>query len=114
MIIDRFTLNERTFSPERLLTAAPSDVDAVVLGRERLGRTPTAILKVTPRQESSLIVSMKIWVGENDWLIRKVEIEEVGRKQTTYTVRDVAVDIGIPDARFTFQPPEGAEIVDLR
>ena len=114
VIIDRFSVNERTFSPERLLTAAPSDFEAVVLGRERLGKIPTVVLKLTPRQDNSLIRSLKIWVGENDWLIRKVEMEEIGRKLTTYTVSDLEIDPGLPDARFTFEVPEGAEIVDLR
>ena len=49
-----------------------------------------------------------------EWMVRQAEIIDANGKQTTYTVQQVKVNIGLPDARFVFQPPGGTDVVDLR
>ena len=57
---------------------------------------------------------MKIWVQEGEWIIRKAELLDLHGKRTTYQVHSIKTNTGVPDARFTFQAPAGAETVDLR
>ena len=57
---------------------------------------------------------MKLWVDNSTWLIKKAEILDVNGKQTEYVVTDIKTNVGLEDSRFTFQVPEGVEIVDLR
>jgi chaperone LolA len=113
VLIDRFSMDERMFSPERILTAAPEDFSAVLLGKEKIGTHETVVLKLTPTEEG-LVKTMKIWIGESDHLTRKVEMVDANGKETTYLVSDLRVNTGVPESRFTFKAPEGAEVVDLR
>ncbi len=113
VLIDRFVLDEQAFSPERILTAAPGDFSAVIIGREKVAGQQTIVLKLLPASEG-FVKSMKLWIGESDYLTRKAEIVDANGKETSYLVNDLRVDTGIPESRFTMKVPEGAEVVDLR
>ncbi|MBI4535252.1 MAG: outer membrane lipoprotein carrier protein LolA [Ignavibacteriae bacterium] len=114
VLIDNFKLQDNPFSPEKILTGAPKDFYATTLGRERVGKSEAIVLKLVPKDDQSVVKSMKLWVDDGDWLIKKVEISDVNGKQTEYLVNDIKVNIGLTDSRFTYQIPEGVEIVDLR
>lgn len=114
VLIDHFKMDDQTFSPERILTGAPSDYTPAVLKKERLGKAETTVLKLAAVHEDSYVQSLKLWVDEGTWLIRKVEYVDVGGKRTEYTVNDIKINIGLDDSRFTYKVPEGVEVVDLR
>jgi outer membrane lipoprotein-sorting protein len=113
LLIDRFVADDRTFSPERILTAAPEDFSAVLVGKEKVGGQETYVLKLIPSGEG-FITMLKLWIAESDYLTRKVEMVDANGKETTYLVSDLRVNPGIPESRFTLPVPEGAEVVDLR
>jgi outer membrane lipoprotein carrier protein len=114
VLIDRFKLDERSLSPERILTAAPGDFSATLLGSEKTAQGEAVVLKLIPRDASALLKSMKLWVLESDWLIHRVEILDQHGKETTYQVSSFKTNIGIPDSRFVYQVPPGVDVVDLR
>jgi chaperone LolA len=114
VLIDRFHLDERSLSPERILTAAPEDFEAILTNREKEPRGDVFVLKLTPRDPSSLMKTMKLWVHASDWLIHRVEILDQHGKETTYLVSSFKMNTGVPDSRFLYQIPPGVEVVDLR
>jgi outer membrane lipoprotein carrier protein len=114
VIIDKFKVDEQAMTPDRVLVHAPSDFTSSILGQEKIGKTETVVLKLVPRSDNSSITAMKIWVSENDWMFRKVEIADISGKESTYLVTSLKMNIDLPDDRFSFQIPEGVEVVDLR
>jgi len=114
VLIDRFKINERTLTPERILGEAPEEYAPTLIGHEKMGKLDLVVLKLMPPEGKSAVKSMKIWAQEGDWLVRRVELLDVHGKQTTYQVHSFKTNPGVPDSRFTFQPPEGVEVVDLR
>ncbi len=114
VLVDRFKLRDRSLSPERILTAAPEDYMATLIGREKAPGGEAFVLKLIPRDPSSLVKSMKLWVHESDWLIHRVELLDQHGKETTYTVLSFHTNTGIADATFVFQAPAGVDVVDLR
>jgi outer membrane lipoprotein carrier protein len=114
VLIDRFKLDERSFSPERILMAAPADFSASLLGHEKVGKSETVVLKLLPATDQSFLSVLKLWVDEVDHLIRKVEMTDANGKETTYVVTEIRINSGVTDGRFTYRIPEGVETVDLR
>jgi outer membrane lipoprotein carrier protein len=114
VLIDKFRLDERSLSPERILTAAPSDFTPTLIGREKGPHGESIVLKLIPRETSSLVKSMKLWVSDADWLVHRVEIIDQHGKETSYQVISFKTNNGIPDSRFVYQVPAGVEVVDLR
>ncbi|HCV42091.1 MAG TPA: hypothetical protein DGH68_01310 [Bacteroidetes bacterium] len=114
VLVDHFKVDENTITPERILTAAPNDYISTLLGKDKIGKTEVVALKLTPKGEQSLVKSMKLWIDNSTWLIRKALITDVNGKQTEYLVTEAKTNMGIQDSRFVFQVPEGVEVVDLR
>jgi outer membrane lipoprotein carrier protein len=114
VLIDRFKLDERSFSPERILMAAPADFSASLLGHEKVGKVEAVVLKLFPATDQSFLSVLKLWVDEGDHLIRKVEMTDANGKETTYVVTEIRINSGVTDGRFTYKIPEGVETVDLR
>jgi outer membrane lipoprotein-sorting protein len=114
VLIDTFKDDERSLSPERILSGAKGDFAPTVLGREKVGKWETVVVRLVPRGDQSLVTSLRLWVDAGDWLIRKAEVIDVNGKETTYTVGEFRLNTGVPDSRFVFQIPPGVETVDLR
>lgn len=114
VLIDHFKIDEHAISPEKVLTGAPTEFLSTFLGKEKLGKAGVLVLKLVPNNDQSLVRTMKLWVDNNTWLIKKVEIDDVNGKQTEYLVTEMKMNIGLQDSDFTYQPPEGTEVVDLR
>ena len=114
VLIDRFKADGRSFSPERVLGGAPSGFIPTVLGKERVGKAETVVLKLAAKDEDSFVRVMKLWIDESTWLIRKAEYVDAGGARTEYLVSEFKVNIGLDDDRFTYQIPEGVDVVDLR
>ena len=114
VLIDHFKVDANTMSPERVLAGAPTEFSSTLLGREKLGKAEVVVLKLVPNNDQSLVKTMKLWVDNATWLIRKVEIADVSGKQTEYVVTEVKTNTGLQDSDFTYQLPEGTEVVDLR
>jgi outer membrane lipoprotein carrier protein len=114
VLVDRFKEDERSLTPEHLLLGTSGGYVPILIGKARLGKTETTLLKLTPQDEQSLVSEIRLWVDEEDWTVRQVEVLDVNGKQITYTVEQLRLNIGVPDSRFTFQAPEGVEVVDLR
>ncbi|MDH3253257.1 MAG: outer membrane lipoprotein chaperone LolA [Ignavibacteria bacterium] len=114
VLVDRFKLTSGSLTPEQILTGAPEDFFSTLLDPEQLGDSRTLVVKLVPRNDASLIQSLKLWVDDKSWLIKKVELVDVNEKKTEYLVRDIRMNSGLPDSQFTYQIPEGVEVVDLR
>lgn len=114
VLIDKFKLNDRSFSPERVLTASPEDYMATLVGREKAPKGEAIVLKLIPRDPSSLLKSMKLWVHDADWLIHRVELLDQHGKETTYKVFSFKTNVHVADSSFVYHVPPGVEVVDLR
>jgi len=114
VLIDHFKMDENAMSPERVLAGAPNDFMSTLLGTEKLGKAEVVVLRLAPSNDQSLVKTMKLWVDNSTWLIKKVEIADVNGKQTEYMVTEVKTNMGLQDSYFTYQLPEGTEVVDLR
>lgn len=114
VLIDSFREDPRAITPDQALVNVPRDYYSTIIGKERIGRMDHILLKLIPKDEKSLIKSMKVWVDPSQWLMRKVEVIDVSDTQTTYTTKDVRINTGLADTLFQFEIPPDVEVVDLR
>jgi len=114
VLVDRFKPDTGVLAPDRLLSGATGEVRGTVTGRETLGGKSVVVLSVVPKEDDGAYTALKLWVDDAAGMVRKLEATDLAGGIVTITVHDVRFDAGIPDARFTFQPPAGADVVDLR
>lgn len=71
------------------------------------------ILELIPKDENLNFKSIKIWVTES-YFISKLEIVDLSNLKFVVQITDVKKNIEISDTKFTFYPPKGIKIIDLR
>jgi chaperone LolA len=114
VLVDKYKENSNSISPEQFMLNLPSNYYASLLGYEKQTAGTIVLLKLVPKDDRSFVKSVKISVEENSWMVKKIVILDVNETETTYTVKDIKLNTNLKDKTFTFETPEGAEVVDLR
>ncbi|MBE2256345.1 MAG: outer membrane lipoprotein chaperone LolA [Ignavibacteria bacterium] len=112
VVIDNYKNDKNTFSPNKFLFNYPEEFYSDLDGEEKIGSLDCFVLKLNPRNKGS-IKSAKIWIDKNDYLIRKITITS-SENTTTYTLNSIDLNPGLNSSKFSFSPPSGVEVIDLR
>jgi len=97
------------FSPEKFIFGYPSK-SAVSLGKE----DGQEFLVLVPNKQSNLdFKNAKIWVNKEN-LISRILVETLSGALMDFQLTNFRLNQNLPDAKFTFIPPEGTNIIDLR
>jgi|WetSurMetagenome_2_1015567.scaffolds.fasta_scaffold298910_2 chaperone LolA len=112
VVIDNYKKDGNTFSPNKFLFSYPENFYSDLDGTESISGFECYVLKLSPRHKGS-VKSAKIWIDKEDNLIRKININS-SESNTTYTLKKITLDVGLSSSKFSFSPPEGVEVIDLR
>lgn len=115
VLIDTYRESPNTFSPEKFLVGLPKNFRAAIVDDNTPDGHAATVLKLLPKSDvSKFVKSLKVWINDNDWSVRRVEYIDMNETRTVYSLKSIIFNSGISDERFTFTVPEKAEIVDLR
>ena len=114
VLVDRYKENHNSLSPEKFLLNLPAQYYSTLLKTEKIGNADAFVLKLVPKDDQSFITSVKMWVESGSWLVRRVLIVDMNDTETDYTITDMKLNTRVPDSLFSFTPPAGTEVVDLR
>ncbi|MBI3585901.1 MAG: outer membrane lipoprotein chaperone LolA [Ignavibacteriales bacterium] len=114
VLVDRYKENQNSLSPEQFLLNLPSNYYATLLEKDKESNQRFVLLKLVPKDDQSFVKSMKVWVEEGSWVVRKVEIVDVNDTETTYEIKEIKLNTHVKDSTFAFTPPSDTEVVDLR
>jgi chaperone LolA len=115
VLIDTYRESPNTFSPEKFLVGLPKNFRAALVDDNTPEGHAATVLKLLPKSDvSKFVKSLKVWINDNDWSVRRVEYVDLNETRTIYSLKSIAFNSGISDERFAFKAPEKAEIVDLR
>jgi len=72
------------------------------------------VLVLVPQKESNLnFKKAKIWVNQ-DYLIIRISVENLSGTNMNLQFSNYNLNRNLPESMFTFSPPEGTNIIDLR
>jgi len=114
VLIDTYKEEPRSFSPEKFLLSVPKDFYSAILGREKFQGKKVVLLKLSPKDDSASMKSLKLWVDDGEWLLWRAEVVDMNDNVTDYTVSDIRLNTTLSDSTFSFAAPPGVEVVDLR
>lgn len=114
VVIDRFKEDPAAITPDRVLINVPDKYTTTLLNKEKNGDSQLSVMKLIPKDQSSNVQWMKIWVDTDEWVLRKVQFQDISDNITTYVVDDIKINSGVPDGKFQFSPPDGVQVIDLR
>jgi chaperone LolA len=113
VVIDAYKEDPRSFSPDKVLVNVPERYTATTIGKEKIQGNETTVLKLLPNDPKSNMQWMKVWV-DDDRMMKKIQVLDISDNTTTYVVESIKTNAGLSDAEFTFTPPQGVEVIDLR
>lgn len=115
VLIDTYRESPNTFSPEKFLVGLPKNFRAALVDDNTPEGYAATVLKLLPKSDvSKFVKSLKVWINDNDWSVRRVEYIDINETRTVYSLKSITFNSGIADERFAFKVPEKTEIVDLR
>ncbi|MBI2619154.1 MAG: outer membrane lipoprotein chaperone LolA [Ignavibacteriales bacterium] len=114
VVIDRYKENQNSITPDKFLLNLPESYYATVLGTEGEQQKTMVVLKLVPRDDRSFVKSVKLWVEDGTWVVRRILIQDVNESETTYSIHSLTLNTNVKDTQFSFSPPPGTEVVDLR
>ena len=71
------------------------------------------ILVLTPKSTGINFKSVKIWIGPED-LIQKMEVLDLNNTAIQISFSNYQLNKKLPNSFFTFTPPKGSKVIDLR
>jgi outer membrane lipoprotein carrier protein len=72
------------------------------------------VLVIIPKEDSDLNFNqVKLWINDND-LVKKIEIKEMNNSVLNIELSDYKLNQNLSDSQFSFTPPEGSKVIDLR
>lgn len=114
VIVDIYKEDEQVFTPDRFLLTIPDDFYVTVGDRETIDDASLILLRLVPKDDHQFVRSMRLWIDDTKWIVRRAEIIDLNDNKTTYRVRDIQLNTGVDMDLFFYQPSENIEIIDLR
>jgi len=114
VLIDKYREDPKSFSPDKILVNVPRQYSSTIIGTEKLGKIETTILKLIPKDQNANLKWLKVWVDEDEWIMKKIQVMDVSDNLTTYGVESLKTNMDLNDTLFQFSPPAGAEVIDSR
>ena len=114
VLIDKYKKDPKSFSPENVLVNVPENYYATLLDNGQGEGGKTYDIKLVPKDGKSNIKWIKVWVDQDELLMRKIQSLDVSDNLTTYTIKGIRLNLSLDDASFQFQAPNNVEVIDLR
>lgn len=111
VVISYFSDEPTSFSIERYIFDYPSQCRVKFSKSESTENELVVIL--TPKDEQIDFKETKLWVNSNN-LISRLEIVDLMDIKYSFSFTDIIENPELNDSRFSFYPPKGIQIIDLR
>lgn len=111
VIISTFFDDPTSFSIERYIFDYPALCRIKFIKEE--STDSEKVIQLIPKDEQIDVKEIRIWANTYN-LITKLEIVDLLEMKYSFTFADIKENPEIQEARFTFYPPKGTKIIDLR
>ena len=115
LLIDRVRKKSGALLPRDLLFKYPKTHHATLLKEEKIKGQTFYVLRLDPKEGvRGFIKSIKIRVREENWLIEEIETTDQNGNSSRFLITEIDTRTKLPDTLFSYQAPEGAQVVDMR
>jgi len=113
VLVNDYQEDEGMLTPDKIMTALPKQYTSEIIGKEKLDKLNTIVVKLQPKEKSSHKF-IQVWVDGSESLMRKIQAHHSNGNTTTYNIDEIKTNTGIPDSFFVFDAPKGVEVIDMR
>jgi outer membrane lipoprotein carrier protein len=84
---------------------------ATLAGAETVNGRATHVVSLVPRGRSQYRL-IRVWVDQQDNLVRRFEMTEENESVRRIELRNLRLNVDLPDSAFHFTPPAGTQVFD--
>ena len=114
LLINDYVEDEESFSLNDFFFKSNEDYAVTRAEQVELDGEAHHVLHLEPKRGDAFFTAVTIWMREADGLATRLEVEDVNGTRMTFGLDNIELNPPVEDALFTFTPPEGAEVIDLR
>lgn len=103
-----------TFAPRTLLLRLDDSFEATAVGVDEQDGTRLHTLTVTSDAPEAMFTTLKLWYDPDSLQIKRVRAEDINDTILTFALSDVTLNPDLDAALFTFDMPDGVDVIDLR
>jgi outer membrane lipoprotein carrier protein len=101
-------------TPKTFLTASADRYRITGSTTDMRGNTPHVKLSITATDASSRFEEATLWVRRSDRVVTRMQAADRNGSTLDLRLENIDVNPSLQDSAFTFSPPVGIEVVDLR
>lgn len=114
VLINDFVEDETAFSLTRFLRSVDDEYRSNWEGTESLDGRPHDKLRLTPTDDFAAFRQVDLWVRQSDTLVTRLIAVDLNDVRMVFELSSIEVNPVLSTDLFTFEMPEGVDIVDLR
>lgn len=114
VLIDLATQSSDAILPRQILFEYREKYRARIAGNEAAGGRMCIVLDFTSNDEEQYYSRVKVWVDQEAWVPHRVEQTDLNGDITRYELKTVELGVPVEETLFTFTPPRGSEVIDMR
>jgi len=111
VIVNNVADDPSAFSMEKYIMEYPSQCDVSII-KESNRKNKQAIL-LEPKGLALEFNSIKLWANK-EFVVNKIQIVDLNGMIITIMLKEIKINQNIEDSKFTFIPPKGSQVIDLR
>jgi outer membrane lipoprotein carrier protein len=109
VVINNIESDPSAFSIKNIIYDYPAQSTVRFLGKENSYN----VIELKPKKSTDNFELIKLWIDENN-LIKKVEMTDSNNLLLTFELSNIKLNQNLKVDNFTFVPPQGVEVIDLR
>lgn len=114
VLINKNVDSEEALAVNQLFSDYASRFDATGVDTETVRGQRHFVLHLTPKDADSFFASVTLWMRASDNILSRIEIVDQNQTTMSFDLSNVDLNARVDDRAFTFSPPAGAEVIDLR
>ena len=114
VLINDYVEDETAFSLNDFFFESNRDFELTSTENETVDGEAHLVLHLTPKRDDAFFSDVTIWMREQDDLATRLEVLDVNGTKMAFRLDNIELNPPVDNEMFTFTPPEGTEVVDLR
>ena len=114
VLINDYNEDEQTFSISDFLFDYEDNYDASEVALTQLGGKRHFVLTLTPKKDDAFFTEATLSVRESDNVITRLQVVDVNGTTMIFNLENIQLNPPLQKNTFSFTPPEGTEVIDLR
>lgn len=114
VIVNDYVEDETAFAPSEFFYDYDDRFAVTSVETTTQDGEPHHVLRLEPKEESAFYREITLWMRDRDNLVTQLKVVDADDTEMIFELEDIEFNPSVSADTFTFSPPDGTEVVDLR